>query len=69
MPAVIIFFERYDDGKTVRQAPPDNTSEIHVFEDDREAIRFSQASMQRPHLVRKIAPERWHADHHPESEG
>jgi hypothetical protein len=52
MPAVIIFLDR--------SPMPDNTTEVHVFESDAEAVRFSEASVKRRHTLRRIDAANWH---------
>jgi hypothetical protein len=50
MPAVVIFLD---------ETPiPVNVIEVHVFEDDAEAVRFSQEHMARKHAIRRV--DEWH---------
>jgi hypothetical protein len=56
MAAVIMFFDPCD--PTER---PNNLTETHVFEDEHEAIEFSIANLDRPHLIKRVDPENWHA--------
>jgi hypothetical protein len=50
MPAVVIFLDE--------TPTPANVTEVHFFEDDHEAIRFSSANMARKHALRRV--DEWH---------
>jgi hypothetical protein len=50
MPAVVIFLD---------ETPiPANVTEVHFFEDEQEAVRFSTANMARKHTLRRV--DEWH---------
>jgi hypothetical protein len=50
MPAVVIFLD---------ETPiPANVTEVHVFEDEQEAVRFSAANMAHKHTLRRV--DEWH---------
>jgi hypothetical protein len=53
MPAVVIFLDE--------TPSPVNVIEVHVFEDDHEAVRFSQEHMARKHTIRGV--DKWHRAH------
>ena len=64
MPSVIIFLGENQE--------PNNLTEIHVFEDDRKALAFSNRlcnptdpDVFRPHLLKVISADCWHVDKSP----
>jgi hypothetical protein len=52
MSAVVIFHDE----------EVDNTTEIHAFEHDKVALRFSRANRDRPHTIIRVPGERWHTE-------
>jgi hypothetical protein len=52
MAGVLIFLDK--------TSVPNNLTEVHFFEDDRELIRFSSVNLDRRHTLIKVPDKAWH---------